>query len=87
MTIPRANTACCNALLGRKIQWGGSSAGAKSWGADAPWRVVFDALVKNRAERPATLVFGEGAKDDTRGACAPRGCLSEKFDAQWTYQT
>ena len=54
----------------------------------APSRVfVFHALVENRVEWTATLVFGEGAKDDTRGACAPRGCLSEMFDAHWTYQT
>ena len=57
-------------------------------GARAPSRVfVFDALVENRVEWTATLVFGEGAKDDTRGACAPRGCLSEKFEAHWAYQT
>jgi hypothetical protein len=47
-------------------------ADGKSWGAHAPPRVVFDALVENLVEWPETLVFGEGAKDDTRGACAPR---------------
>ena len=57
-------------------------------GTHAPSRVfVFDALVENRVEWPAPLVFGEGAKDDTRGACAPRGCLSEKFEAHRANQT
>ena len=34
--------------------------------------MVFDALVENRVEWPETPVFGEGAKDNTRGrVCSP----------------
>ncbi len=34
--------------------------------------MVFDALVGNRVEWPETPVFGEGAKDNTRGrVCSP----------------
>ena len=56
--------------------FGGHSACEKSWGEHAPSRVVFDALVENCVEWPETHVFGEGAKDNTRGACAPRGCFA-----------
>ena len=56
-----------------KIQTARKSAGgAKFWGAHAPSRVVFDALVENPVEWPETPVFGEGAKDNTRGrVCSP----------------
>ncbi len=48
-------------------------AGTKSWGAHAPPRVVSDALVGNRVEWFERPVFGEGAKDNTRGrVCSPR---------------
>jgi hypothetical protein len=39
----------------------------KSWGARAPSRVVFAAIVENCVKWPETPVFGEGAKDNTRG--------------------
>jgi hypothetical protein len=42
-------------------------------GAHAPSHVVFDALVENLVQSPATPIFGEGAKDNTRGrVCSPR---------------
>ncbi len=40
-------------------------------GATAPAQVVFGALAENSDDSHATPVFGEGAKDNTRGACAP----------------
>ncbi len=52
-------------------------------------RVVFDALVENRVEWPETPVFGEGAKDNTRGrVCSPRfRDASAKLDltAYWAH--
>jgi hypothetical protein len=54
--------------------------GPKSWGAHAPSRVVCDALVENWVEWSETHVFGEGAKVNTRGTCAPRnGFLQSLF--------
>jgi hypothetical protein len=34
--------------------------------------VVFGALAENSVDPRANPAFGEGAKDDTRGACAPQ---------------
>jgi hypothetical protein len=43
------------------------------WGAPAPSPVVFGALAENSVDFRATYVFGEGAKDNTRGrVCSPR---------------
>ena len=55
-----------------KVEFGGCSGVQKSWGAHAPSHVIIDALLENLVEWTETLVFGEGAKDNTRGrVCSP----------------
>jgi hypothetical protein len=42
------------------------------WGAPVPSPVVFGVLAENSVDFRATYVFGEGAKDNTRGrVCSP----------------
>jgi hypothetical protein len=56
-----------------KICENGSGGAKHSRGAHAPSHVVFDALVENLVRSPATPIFGEGAKDHTRGrVCSPQ---------------
>jgi hypothetical protein len=54
------------------MNFGERRAACEFWGAHAPSRVVIDALVDNLVEWYETPVFGEGAKDNTRGrVCSP----------------
>jgi|GEM_PF-849636 len=45
-------------------------------GASAPSQVDFGTPAENSVDSPATYVFGEGAKDNTRGACSPHQKIS-----------